>query len=376
MFSTQDRLTTVRKQLQSYLQSLRWSVAGQPIGRHDPIFDVWIHEDETGVPADRSTLELSLDEVDRADVVVVLYDGQAGSVAAGTGMGICHAELQQAVERRRDIVFMVRLVPLCKDVPPQDQAFRDFVDSLNLYQKDASNQDELHDVVAQMLQNTVARLAVRGSRAATRKLDRGQALQWNSLNLTDRQTQMRLALAHYLGAKEVKASVDPTVFQWAMPGGAVVLARLDAIPAAVSQPAAREMVGQPFLRDHLLAPALASSETSGPIHIIACHRSITESQVAKMLGTTDSMVVASDFGIYATDHVQKIQLVFLAKCSDATATGLVVRRFLEWLDQSGEGKRIAQRAESRQRILAAVAAEQASRAPVAARKSKGAKNRP
>ena len=35
-----------------------------------------------------------------------------------------------------------------------------------------------------------------------------------------------------------------------------------------------------------------------------------------MLGTPDAMSVASDFGVYAADHVQKIQVVFLAQCSD------------------------------------------------------------
>lgn len=375
VFSTRERLTSVRRKLQDYLHSLRWSVADQLVGRDQPMFDVWIHENETGAAADRSTLDLSLDEVDRADVVIVLYDGQAGSAATDTQIGICHAELQQAVARRPGIVFMVRLVPLSEKVTNRDREFRAFVESLALYQKDASSQVELHGVVVGLLQDRVADLASRGSTTASRKLDRGEALQWNRLNLAERQAQMRLALGQHLQVAPVPDPMVPTVFKWTMPGGAGVLVKLDAIPAATSQPAAREMVGQPFLRDHELALMLEANTLSGPIHIIACHRSITESQVAKMLGTTDSMVVASDFGIYATDHVQKIQMVFLAKCSDAAATGLVVRRFLEWLVQSGEGKRIALRADSRQRILAAVAREQTAPAPTAARKTRTARSR-
>ena len=65
---------------------------------------------------------------------------------------------------------------------------------------------------------------------------------------------------------------------------------------------------------------------------------------------SDSMIVASDFGLYAADHVQKIQLVLLAKCSDETATGLVCRRFTDWLAQSGEGRATLHAHFSRKRI--------------------------
>ena len=209
-----------------------------------------------------------------------------------------------------------------------------------------------------MLQNTVARLAARGSISGGRRLDRGQALQWNRLHLSERREEMRKALEHQLQTTPLRDGTRRVGSTWTLPDGGRALVKLDAIPGAASEPAAREMVGQPFLRDHLDAPTLEDAELAGPIHIVACHRTITESQAARMLGTPDSMVVASDFGIYAADHVQKIQLVFLAKCSDPTATGMAVRRFSEWLVQSGEGQRIAARAHSRARILRAIAAEQ------------------
>lgn len=51
-------------------------------------------------------------------------------------------------------------------------------------------------------------------------------------------------------------------------------------------------------------------------------------------------------------------MVFWAQCGDETAVALAVRRFREWLMQSGEEMRIIERAESRGRILKAVAGEQ------------------
>ena len=211
-----------------------------------------------------------------------------------------------------------------------------------------------------MLQNVVARLVSRGSTVGSRKLDRGEALQWNRLNLADRREQMRGALARKLGAVPLStASPGYPLFSMQL-ADAEVLVRLDAIPAAASEPAARELVGQPFLRDHLHADALASRGLIGPIHVVACHRTITESQAAKMLGTPDSMIVASDFGVFVADHVQKIQIALLARCSDESSTAVSVRRFTEWLNQSGEGQGVIARARSRSRILVAVAAEQAS----------------
>jgi hypothetical protein len=242
------------------------------------------------------------------------------------------------------------------------------VDGLSLFQKDVSSESDLHAVVAAMMQNVVARLVARGSRAGSRKLDRGEALEWSRMNLSDRRGVMRGALALKLGAQPLAAATDGhPLFSMTLAGKAV-LVRLDAIPAAASEPAARELVGQPFLRDHLHAGALAAGQLLGPIHIVACHRGITESQATRMLGTPDSMVVASDFGIYAADHVQKIQVALLARCSDDNATAVAVRRFTEWLQQSGEGQGVIERARSRRRILDALAAEQSPSSPQPASK--------
>lgn len=264
---------------------------------------------------------------------------------------------------------MVRLLPL-NDAPGKTgDAFRAYVNSLSLFQKDVSNEVELHAVVAAMIQNVVSRLVARGSTAGSRKLDRGEALEWNRLNLADRRQAMRKALARQLGAAPLAGAAAHPLFLMTL-AGVGLLVRLDAIPAAASEPAARELVGQPFLRDHLHAAVLAADNLLGPVHVIACHRSITESQAAKMLGTPDSMIVASDFGIFAADHVQKIQVALLARCSDDGATAVAVRRFTEWLLQSGEGQSVIERARSRRRILDAVAAEQGPPAPIAARRQR------
>ena len=161
VFEADVQLGDMRRRLQDFVSSVRWSAGGQPVGRDQPIFNVWIHEDEPGLDAGRSTLQISLDEVDRADVVLVLYTGEAGSASPGSPIGICHAELQAAIARRPEIVFMIGLLPLKARPNEADKSFRRYVEELRLFQKDVSSETELHAAVASMLQNVVARLAAR-----------------------------------------------------------------------------------------------------------------------------------------------------------------------------------------------------------------------
>ena len=110
-----------------------------------------------------------------------------------------------------------------------------------------------------------------------------------------------------------------------------------------------------ILRDHLLASVL-TGKRGGPVHIIACHKSATESQAARLLGFPDATIVAPPFGIFVADLVQKVQFAFIAKCrDDANTPGL--QRFFDWLSQTGEEVRLAERALARARIVRAIAAE-------------------
>jgi hypothetical protein len=358
------KLSDVRTRLQEFLQGVRWCVdshgagtkqASRRVGRDQALFDVWIHENDAGRPSDRSTLDISLEEIGNADVVVVLYTGEAGSAVGDTQIGICHAELQEALARRPEIVSIIGLLPLQQSIVARDKSFRDFVERQFLYRKDVGSEANLRDSVAELLQERVSELVRRGASVGARKRDRGQALDWSRDDLITRQNKMRAALALQLGAKPAGPPNGADTLQLVtLPDGQQVAMRLDAIPAALTVAAAREKVGQPFLRDHLHSEMLEQQDVPGVVHLIACHRGITEAQATRMLGTPDAISVPSDFGVYVADHVQKVQLVFLMQCADETAIALAVRRLNEWLIQSGEGVRVVERAGSRRRILAAM----------------------
>ena len=67
--------------------------------------------------------------------------------------------------------------------------------------------------------------------------------------------------------------------------------------------------------------------------------------------------MTTQFGVYVADNVQKIQLVLIANCRDPENTRYAVQRFFNWLGQTGEGARLAQRAASRASIVRSIANE-------------------
>lgn len=126
----------------------------------------------------------------------------------------------------------------------------------------------------------------------------------------------------------------------------------------MNEPAAREYVGQPFVRDYEHFKGNSDrAKAVGLIHIIGCHRTVTENQASKMLGLTDVIVVSPSFGVFLADQISKIQIVLLGNCRDETATRDGVQRFLDWLGQTGEKEVVVQRAKSRAKILNVIASE-------------------
>jgi hypothetical protein len=81
-----ETLSAVRARLRDALHAIRWAQPGTSApqdvaGRDQALFDVWTHEAQAGASADRSTTQISIDEINRADVILVLYTGEAGSAA-------------------------------------------------------------------------------------------------------------------------------------------------------------------------------------------------------------------------------------------------------------------------------------------------------
>ena len=354
-------LSELRKLLKKDIEALvLWS--GQ-----NTLCDCWINEDSSGSELNETWWERCLRESRQADVVIVLYNGESGGSIKKEPMGICHAELEAVLTTQSK---KVRGIPLpLADLPKDklqrtcDEVFRAYVTNLDIFGPQANTGEELIERVHQEVRDAVITLVQNA--AVTPDLARsniGPALAWHRLSYAGRERAMRAEVQEVLedvegtkaGNSEPREGEWMTV--WLIIGGKKILAALHAVPAVLSQSAAREKVGQPFLWDHTLHADLAAGD-GGPLHIVACYKGATESQALKMLGFPDATVVPGRFGLHVADSVQKIQIVLLKNCESPTATRSAVTAWLEWLQRSAEDRLVAARAVARKRIIAAIAEE-------------------
>jgi len=329
----------------------------------EPLFEVWINEVAPAAEGDENIWEKCRNEVRRADVVVVLYNGDAGWAKEGGEIGICHAEFEEGMGTAPAKVRVIRMEPLAKlrkgEDRVRDELFRREVDRHKQFTgRQCRNGEELIDLCKQTLREATAEMARLGVREARKgKYYSGGALDWSRLDFRARQREMRSVLHTALedrGGTLVGSDRECIAFPLA---GDKVLMVCHAIPASFSIPEAREGVSQAFLRDHELVSVLGKRNL-GPVHLIACHKSITESQALRQLGFPDATLVAPPFGIFVADDIQKAQLFFLANCRDQTAVINQVQRLFDWIEQVDGAPRLVERAAARARIVQAIAAEQ------------------
>jgi hypothetical protein len=322
------------------------------------VFQCFINEHEPAKAASRDLWDECLQEIHRSHIVVALYNGDAGWSGEEAEDGICHAELSAALYSGRDRSFVLQLPLTAKPPNARDKRFRARFDTeLHFTGTPAATPDEAEALVLQTLAEAVANLT-RGGATLLRKesYSLGEALDWSRLDYAERKATMESAcIAALTDHSPGKPSRIHSRHATLPVAGADILFCVHAIPAATSLAAAREMVGKPFLADHL--HLRAAPKAHGPVHVIACHRTATENQATDLLGFPDATVVATSFGIYLVDPVQRIQLVMLANCRDQDTTRYAVQRLRHWLARSSQDIALAAHARARGRIVRAIQKE-------------------
>lgn len=320
------------------------------------VFKVWIHEDESNANALTDNWEECKDKSRNADVFIALYNGRAGWLGTDNpvkdGVGICHAELSAAFNRSPAKVRSIQFSELVKaDADSPDAAFQNYVRKLKIPGAQVKDGEAVLKRGEELAAAIVLGLAREGVGInSSGGYFAGEALEWSRKNFQERRRLMTGAVVSLL------RRIDRSLAEY--PPGDVAAVRIqgatigfvcDSIPASMSTAAARELVGQPFLRDHELAGKWKDG-LYGPVHVIACQKGVTEAQAIRQLGFPDAIVVSHPFGVYVADEVQKIQMAFIANCRDETTTKEGVQAFLNWLDDHGEVKYLVQRAVDRRRI--------------------------
>ncbi len=351
MISSRSRDVFNGRPLAELRKNLQADIEGQRLFAQ-PIFEVWINENAAAAPGSEEWWDECLKQARAADVVVVLYNGSAGATRrVNVPPGICHAEFIEAMKVAPGKVRVLRLGSVAPPTDAADLLFHNEIQRLQPFAPSVSTTTALREAVRQAVLESVRHLADLGGREARRGRDyEGAALEWSRLDFAGRRAAMRDVLRSAL-ATAPGPSADAV---WATIGGRSVLAVIDAIPASMSTAAARELVGQPFLRDHIWAPTLGTTG-AGPVHFIACHRGVTENQAIRQLGFPDATIVEPPFGVYVADPVQKIQMIFLADCTDPATTFGQVQEARAWLERAQEAPLLRKRAEERAAIVRAIA---------------------
>jgi len=313
-------------------------------------FHCWIHEDEPALGADANSWEKCLREVRRQHIVIVLYNGNAGYGHSEQEIGLCHAEMMEALNTAPGKVRIIDIAGATTHYAAVDQRRNDrFAEYMKLQDRAvrfAVHDGQVMDRVVEAVHDAVLDLTAQGAQFLhAGRYATGTPLDWSRLDYARRKAAME------------------KVMREAMSGNVLVDGRpvhfvCHAVPAAMSVAAAREIVGKPFLRDHETLAAMAAG-THGPVHLIGCHKGVTENQAVALLGFPDATIVTPEFGVYVADNIQKIQLVLLANCRDESTTRMAVQRFTAWLNSSGEARYLADRAVGRRSIVEAIAAQQA-----------------
>lgn len=310
------------------------------------------------LPGDASVWSHCRRRVVRSDIVLVLYTGASGWCDDYGTIGICHAELQAALER---VPQRVRALQLPTSAPSDeakereaDGRFAEYWNRIGLGAPKVETQDEIVEESLKTLREAVATLARSGA-ARTAGTQVGDRLDWSRLSYIERAARMREQVRDALVDTNAKGSTALTgpgpagseLVQHRLDAtGKKVLVACHAIPAALSIAAARELVGQPFLDDHRLVVHLTKNLV-GPLHLIACHAGVSESQAIRQLGFPDATILRENFGVYVADDVQKIQIVLLRDCQDPSSTAERVADLRRWLSSTQEERRLVIRAGAR-----------------------------
>lgn len=312
------------------------------------LYDVWRNENE-GESAERSIVERSLQRLRQADIVLALYNGDAGTAVHWQGgIGICHLEMHEALDKVPARLRIVQL-PSSPHPTPRDDNFRKYVtqNGGSYIRPGGDTAETVIQAALQTVADATTDLAHRGALDARRgAYGSGDALEWSRLDFATRRSLMLDNTADALGLPARSRTSTYTLARQPL------FLVLSAVPDAFGVTGAREQLGQPFRTDHEHI-AHAERGAIGPFHVVPCHKGTTVSQVRRVLGVDEATIVPTDFGAYAADEIAGIQMAFLTDCRDPVATQAKAELLRSWLNDMAD-RFVITRAQLRRRLCDAL----------------------
>ena len=127
----------------------RGSPAVELPGADERLFDVFVNEGEAALAGDGDVERHCREQIRKADIVLVLYNGSAGWASQGLE-GICQIELRAAMETAPHKVRIIRL-PLTRKPTAADKLFRAYAEAQRPFSTDQAY-DTTADIAEQCLE--------------------------------------------------------------------------------------------------------------------------------------------------------------------------------------------------------------------------------
>jgi hypothetical protein len=345
---TGDTLTEIRKFIKKELEDTKFF--------DKDLFEIKINED-FGASTSTDSYNKCLQEVRDSDFVIALYSGAAGWAPTGIDLGICHAELDTAMNISThktaiiDISKYYTISTTDKDDIKRNKLFNDYLVEQNTFNnplklsKANESNDGFKRELLSSIQNVIYKHFSERIKLSNIYFNLGGntkiSLDWKKLKYSDRDKNITTILKDLI-------SLSPDFKKF--------ISEAFSIPDNMSVEDAKSFTGRPFLKDQELIPTTKKTKPPkfGPIHFIGVYGNASEIQVKKLIGFPDISAIRDDFGIYVWEQNTHVQLVFLTECKTPEAVKSKFLLFNNWCRSNREYDNIIKRAEARFHILKSI----------------------
>jgi hypothetical protein len=332
-----------RKTLQEVRSEIRDKVKDAFDGRS---VEVWINEKEPA-EADLDAVERCQKWAKEAHLVVTIVNGHPGAKTP-LGLGICHLELKAAVDDSPSKVLLIKVSGEATEAQfAKAPEFKGYFDGLwSTWSKFGASARIAEDVVEKSVQaigHAVARMATLslGEWRRGRGVE-GEAFEWAKRTYSERSGLIVSAVTESMAGVE---GIECRARLWpkSTPGSpmrgeieadkARLVFTVTGVPDSFGVPEARKYAGYPFREDTDHLQAAQGTRALGPIHIVAVHKRVTESQIRAHVGNPDIAIIRTSFGYFSQDRSQATQVAYLTDITDSTVARRRAHELLVWLGQ-------------------------------------------
>jgi hypothetical protein len=317
----------------------------------EKVFDVILNEEGFEANFTQDAFNACLDKVSLADVIIILYNGDAGWAPdkKKNVNGICHEEYLIAAKDHPGMTFGINISGHFKkatynaDQKVRNKSFQDDVESMYRFKEysAAKNATELQNNILKLIKNDIQSSSEKAFKAK-KEADLsntifGKTLDWSKLNYNQRVTELK--------SEAEKDFKDFAPFK-------DIIVTHNIIPDNMSVTDARNYIKRPFLYEQ--ETIKSRKEKKGVIHLISLYGNATEIQVKNLVGHPDLTVIKTSFGFYLWEQSTHIQIFFLINCKNPNTIKTRVQQAEIWLKSSKELSKVQQRSIARYSILEAI----------------------